>query len=215
MADRWTRLAELSRARRERAAGPDRARHGRARAGGARAGGRRRGVRPRREVRRRQLLRPVREARADRARRSRHARLRAVRGTASACSSTRRSTARASRSPASPRRTCSTTSTTTLVGRDRLPRVKELSEDRRRALDELVHRPRAASAPGRSSSTPSSPEDDAYEQLWSELEHVLRLDEPDPVAGVGRADGRAERVREPARRAPLRRDRAARARAPS
>ncbi|HXH95777.1 MAG TPA: aminopeptidase [Gaiellaceae bacterium] len=29
---------------------------------------------------------------------------------------------------------------------------------------------------------PDLPADEAYEQLWSELEHVLRLDEPDPLA---------------------------------
>ena len=29
---------------------------------------------------------------------------------------------------------------------------------------------------------PELPEEEAYEQLWSRLEHVLRLDEPDPVA---------------------------------
>ena len=49
----------------------------------------------------------------------------------------------------------------------------------------------------------------------SELEHVLRLDEPDPVAGVGRAHGDAERLGDAPRGAALRRDRAARARAPS
>src|SRR5438552_824193 len=29
---------------------------------------------------------------------------------------------------------------------------------------------------------PDLPADEAYEQLWRELEHVLRLDEPDPLA---------------------------------
>jgi aminopeptidase len=29
---------------------------------------------------------------------------------------------------------------------------------------------------------PELPEDEAYERLWQQLEHVLRLDEPDPVA---------------------------------
>ena len=29
---------------------------------------------------------------------------------------------------------------------------------------------------------PDLSEDEAYEKLWSELEHVLRLDEPDPPA---------------------------------
>ena len=68
-----------------------------------------------------------------------------------------------------------------LVGRDMLPRVKELSTVvsarstnwcivpcPHRAWAELVH--------------PELPSDAAEERLWQELEHVLRLDEPDPVA---------------------------------
>ena len=60
-----------------------------------------------------------------------------------------------------------------------------------------------ASRRGRSSSIPDLPEDEAYERLWSELEHVLRLDEPDPAAAweermdvlndVGQAAHRAAR----------------------
>ena len=69
----------------------------------------------------------------------------------------------------------------TLVGRDMLPRVRELSAvvgDRltnwcivpcpHPAWAELVYPDLAA--------------DDALERLWRELEHVLRLDEPDPAA---------------------------------
>ena len=66
-----------------------------------------------------------------------------------------------------------------LVGRDMTPRVKELSQivgERSTnwcippcphpAWATLVH--------------PDLPEEEAYERLWQELEHVLRLDEPDP-----------------------------------
>jgi aminopeptidase len=68
-----------------------------------------------------------------------------------------------------------------LAGRDMLPRVKELTpivSDRltnwcivpcpHRAWAELVH--------------PDLPPDEALERLWLEIEHVLRLDEPDPRA---------------------------------
>jgi len=69
----------------------------------------------------------------------------------------------------------------TLVGRDRLPWLKETSKvigDRTTNWTivpcpndrwaELVH--------------PDLPAAEAHEKLWSELEHVLRLDEPDPAA---------------------------------
>jgi aminopeptidase len=67
----------------------------------------------------------------------------------------------------------------TLVGRDRLPRVKELSDIVGKRLTNwcIVPAPHRAWA---SLVWPELPEDDAYERLWSELEHVLRLDEPDP-----------------------------------
>jgi aminopeptidase len=68
-----------------------------------------------------------------------------------------------------------------LLGRDTLPLVKEtlkvISERSTNwcfvpaphpAWAVLVH--------------PDLPADEAYEQLWRELEHVLRLDEPDPIA---------------------------------
>ena len=69
----------------------------------------------------------------------------------------------------------------TLVGRDRLPWLKETSKvigDRTTNWTivpcpndrwaELVY--------------PDLPAGEAYEKLWTELEHVLRLDEPDPAA---------------------------------
>src|SRR3954462_3502419 len=68
-----------------------------------------------------------------------------------------------------------------LVGKDMLPRVKELTKivgDRSTnwcivasphpAWGKLVH--------------PELPEEEAYDRLWSEIEHVMRLDEPDPSA---------------------------------
>src|SRR6478672_934119 len=69
----------------------------------------------------------------------------------------------------------------TLVGRDRLPRVKELSDIVGKRLTNwcIVPAPHPAWA---SLVWPELPEDEAYERLWSELEHVLRLDEPDPAA---------------------------------
>ncbi|HEX4677756.1 MAG TPA: aminopeptidase [Gaiellaceae bacterium] len=68
----------------------------------------------------------------------------------------------------------------TLVGRDRLPRVKELNDIVGRRLTNwcIVPAPHPAWA---SLVWPELSEDDAYERLWSELEHVLRLDESDPV----------------------------------
>jgi aminopeptidase len=68
-----------------------------------------------------------------------------------------------------------------LVGRDRLPRLKELGEIVGKRLTNwcIVPAPHPAWA---SLIWPDLPEDEAYERLWSELEHVLRLDEPDPTA---------------------------------
>ncbi|HEU5362798.1 MAG TPA: aminopeptidase [Gaiellaceae bacterium] len=68
-----------------------------------------------------------------------------------------------------------------LVGKDMLPRVKELS----RIVSERSTNWCIVPAPHpRWAATvyPDLPEDEAYERLWSELEHVLRLDEPDPIA---------------------------------
>jgi aminopeptidase len=68
-----------------------------------------------------------------------------------------------------------------LVGRDRLPRLKELGDIVGRRLTNwcIVPAPHPAWA---SLVWPDLPEDEAYERLWRELEHVLRLDEEDPVA---------------------------------
>jgi aminopeptidase len=69
----------------------------------------------------------------------------------------------------------------TLVGRDRLPRLKELGPIVGRRLTNwcIVPAPHRAWA---SLVFPDLPEDEAYERLWQQLEHVLRLDEPDPAA---------------------------------
>ena len=70
---------------------------------------------------------------------------------------------------------------TKLVGKDMLPRVKELTQivgDRSTnwCIVPAPHPRWAATV------YPDLPEDEAYERLWSELEHVLRLDEADPIA---------------------------------
>src|SRR5581483_1982201 len=68
-----------------------------------------------------------------------------------------------------------------LVGRDMLPRVKELT----RVVSERSTNWCIVPAPHRAWAAfvfPDLPEDEAYERLWRELEHVLRLDEADPVA---------------------------------
>jgi aminopeptidase len=69
----------------------------------------------------------------------------------------------------------------TLVGRDRLPWLKETSKviaDRSTNWS-IVPCPNPAWA---ALVHPDLPADEASEKLWAELEHVLRLDEPDPVA---------------------------------
>jgi len=68
-----------------------------------------------------------------------------------------------------------------LVGKDMLPRLKELTE----IVGERLTNWCIVPAPHRRWAAlvyPDVEEDEAYERLWSELEHVLRLDEPDPVA---------------------------------
>ena len=68
-----------------------------------------------------------------------------------------------------------------LVGKDMLPRVKELTKivgDRSTNWC-IVPGPHPAWA---QLVFPDLPEDEAYERLWGELEHVLRIDEPDPAA---------------------------------
>jgi aminopeptidase len=83
-----------------------------------------------------------------------------------------------------------------LVGRDRLPRLKELGPIVGDRLTNWCIVP----APHREWAKlvfPDLPEDEAYERLWEQLEHVLRLDEPDPAAAW---DERMEVLRDSARR---------------
>jgi aminopeptidase len=68
-----------------------------------------------------------------------------------------------------------------LVGRDMLPRVKELTK----VVGERSTNWCIVPAPNRAWAElvyPDLPPDEAYERLWSELEHTLRLDEADPNA---------------------------------
>jgi aminopeptidase len=69
----------------------------------------------------------------------------------------------------------------TLVGRDRLPRLKELGAivGERLTNWSIVPAPHPAWA---KLVFPELSEDEAYEKLWQQLEHVLRLDEPDPTS---------------------------------
>jgi aminopeptidase len=66
-----------------------------------------------------------------------------------------------------------------LVGRDRLPYLKEIPKivGERSTNWCIVPCPHPAWA---ALVYPELDESDAYEKLWAELEHVLRLDEPDP-----------------------------------
>ena len=68
-----------------------------------------------------------------------------------------------------------------LVGRDMLPRIKELSPIVSDRLTNwcIVPCPHPVWA---GLVFPDLPADEANERLWQELEHVLRLDEPDPRA---------------------------------
>ncbi len=68
-----------------------------------------------------------------------------------------------------------------LVGKDMLPRVKELTK----VVGDRSTNWCIVPAPHRSWAKlvyPELADDEAYERLWQELEHVLRLDEPDPNA---------------------------------
>jgi aminopeptidase len=67
------------------------------------------------------------------------------------------------------------------VGKDMLPRVKELTQivSDRSTNWCIVPAPHRAWA---SLVYPDLSEEEAYERLWQELEHVLRLDDPDPTA---------------------------------
>jgi aminopeptidase len=68
-----------------------------------------------------------------------------------------------------------------LVGKDMLPRLKELTQivGERSTNWCIVPAPHPRWA---ATVYPDLPEDEAYERLWAELEHVLRLDEADPIA---------------------------------
>jgi Leucyl aminopeptidase (aminopeptidase T) len=68
-----------------------------------------------------------------------------------------------------------------LLGKDMLPAVKEIFTviSERSTNWCFVPAPHPAWA---ALVHPDLPADEAYEQLWRELEHVLRLDEPDPIA---------------------------------
>jgi aminopeptidase len=68
-----------------------------------------------------------------------------------------------------------------LIGKDMLPRVKELTKivGERSTNWCIVPAPHPEWA---ALVYPDLPADEAYEQLWRELEHVLRLDEQDPNA---------------------------------
>jgi aminopeptidase len=68
-----------------------------------------------------------------------------------------------------------------LLGKDALPVVKEVFTviSERSTNWCFVPAPHPAWA---ALVHPGLPADEAYEQLWCELEHVLRLDEPDPLA---------------------------------
>ncbi len=68
-----------------------------------------------------------------------------------------------------------------LLGKDMLPSVKETFK----VISERSTNWCFVPAPHPAWATLVDPDlaaDDAYEQLWRELEHVLRLDEPDPIA---------------------------------
>src|SRR3954454_18152412 len=69
----------------------------------------------------------------------------------------------------------------TLVGRDRLPRLKEQGEIVSERSTNWCIVP-APTRPWASLVFPDLSEDDAYERLWQQIEHVLRLDEPDAAA---------------------------------
>jgi aminopeptidase len=68
-----------------------------------------------------------------------------------------------------------------LVGKDRLPRLKELGEIVGRRLTNWCIVP-APTRPWAELVYADLSPDEAYERLWRELEHVLRLDEPDAIA---------------------------------
>ena len=68
-----------------------------------------------------------------------------------------------------------------LLGKDMLPSVKETFKVISERSTNWCFVP-AAHPAWATLVHPDLPADEAYEQLWRELEHVLRLDEPDPLA---------------------------------
>jgi aminopeptidase len=88
---------------------------------------------------------------------------------------------------------------TSRLGKDMLPAVKETFKvfDARSINWGYVPAPHPAWA---TLVHPDLPADEAYEQLWRELEHVLRLDEPDPIAAwderIAVLNDRAQRLTE-------------------
>ena len=84
----------------------------------------------------------------------------------------------------------------TLVGRDRLPRLKEQGD----IVSERSTNWCIVPAPTRAWASLVFPEltaDEAYEELWRQIEHVLRLDEADPASAW---DERMAVLKESARR---------------
>src|SRR4051812_12324717 len=72
----------------------------------------------------------------------------------------------------------------TLVGRDRLPRLKEQGQIVSERSTNWCTAP-APPRPGAALVFPNLPADEAYEELWRQIEHVLRLDEADPASAWG------------------------------
>src|SRR3954451_10782603 len=72
----------------------------------------------------------------------------------------------------------------TLVGRDRLPRLKEQGQIVSERSTNWCIVP-APTRPWAALVFPELPADEAYEELWRQIEHVLRLDEADPASAWG------------------------------
>ena len=159
----------------------------------------------RRQVRRRLLLRPARQARADRVRRRGHARLRARPGTASGSSRSASSAPRAigahrARSP----RACSTTSTPRASAATSCPSLRETGKVVNDRTTNWTSAPVPDAAPGRSSSTPTSTRR-ALATLVGAARARLPARRGRPRRGLARARRHARRRRRAADRAPLRR----------
>ena len=85
------------------------------------------------------------------------------------------------------------------VGRDQLPFLKEVGQ----IVNERTTNWNGIACPNRAWAKlvfPELDDDDAYERLWQQIEHVLRLDEPDPAAAwearTGVLKGSASRLTE-------------------